>query len=36
MAQIFYTLIKNGFKTMVDVPDHLKEEVQSLLDKNNV
>lgn len=36
MAQVFYTLIKNGFKTMADVPDHLKAEVQGLLDKDNV
>jgi hypothetical protein len=32
MAQVFYTLIKAGLKTMNDVPTVLKVEVQALLD----
>jgi len=34
MAQVYYTLIKEGHKTIDDVPDNLKAEVQSLLDGN--
>ena len=36
MAQVFYTLIKFGQKTIEDVPNNLKAEVQALLDKDNV
>jgi hypothetical protein len=36
MAQVFYTLIKAGMKTINDVPDNLRVEVQALLDENNV
>jgi len=36
MAQVFYTLIKAGVKTVDDVPVNLKTQVQALLDKDNV
>lgn len=36
MAQVFYTLIKAGMKTIDDVPVSLKAQVQALLDKDNV
>lgn len=36
MAQVFYTLIKAGLKTIDDVPAILKVEVQTLLDRDNV
>lgn len=32
MAKIYYSLIKKGLKTIEDVPENLKEEVQTLLD----
>lgn len=32
MAKIYYALIKKGIKTIDDVPDNLKQEVQALLD----
>ena len=31
MAKIYAELIKKGLKTIDDVPDHLKEDVQALL-----
>ena len=31
MAKIYYNLIKNGLKTIDDVPASIKEEVQKLL-----
>lgn len=34
MAQIYYNLIKKGFKTLEDVPAHLIEAVKALLDAN--
>lgn len=33
MAKIYYSLIKKGLKTIEDVPDKIKEEVQALLDE---
>ena len=36
MVEVFYTLIKNGERTINDVPDKLKVAVQALLDKDNV
>lgn len=33
MAKIYYNLIKNGLKTIDDVPAKLRAEVQKLLDK---
>lgn len=36
MEHVIYQLIKNGMKTMEDVPEHLKVKVQALLDKDNV
>lgn len=36
MDEVFATLIKNGVKTMNDVPEHLKEKVQLLLDADSV
>lgn len=35
MAKIYYALIKKGIKTIDDVPDNLKQEVQALLDEEN-
>lgn len=32
MAKIYANLIKNGIKTIDDVPTNLKDEVQALLD----
>lgn len=32
MAKIYADLIRKGLKTIDDVPDRLKEEVQALLD----
>lgn len=32
MAKIYADLIRKGYKTIEDVPDRLKEEVQALLD----
>lgn len=31
MAKIYYSLIKKGLKTIEDVPENLKEEVENLL-----
>lgn len=35
MAKIYYMLIKSGKKTIDDVPDNLKADVQALLDSDN-
>lgn len=32
MAKVYADLIRKGYKTIEDVPDRLKEEVQALLD----
>jgi len=32
MAKIYAALIKKGIKTIEDVPEHLREEVQRILD----
>lgn len=32
MAKIYATLVKRGLKTIGEVPDILKEEVQAILD----
>jgi hypothetical protein len=32
MAKIYYNLIKKGLKTIDDVPENIREEVQALLD----
>jgi hypothetical protein len=34
MAQIYADLIRKGFKTIDDVPEHLKEEVKAILEQN--
>ena len=34
MVEVFYTLIKNGLRTIDDVPEKLKVAVQTLLDKD--
>lgn len=34
MAKIYYNLIKNGLKTIDDVPAKLRAEVQKLMDKD--
>ena len=31
MAKIYYSLIKKGLKTLKDVPDKIKKEVENLL-----
>lgn len=33
MAKIYYSLIQKGLKTVDDVPDELKEQVKTLLNK---
>lgn len=35
MAKIYYSLIKKGLKTIEDVPEKLKEAVQTLIDQEN-
>lgn len=35
MAKIYYSLIKKGLKTIEDVPEHLKEDVQALLESED-
>ena len=33
MAKIYYSLIKKGLKTIEDVPEKIREEVQTLLEE---
>ena len=33
MAKIYYSLIKKGLKTLEDVPNNLKNEVEALLNE---
>ena len=35
MARIYAALIKKGLKTIDDVPENLREEVQRILDEDN-
>jgi hypothetical protein len=35
MAKIYYNLIKKGLKTIEDVPENIRDEVQALLDGDN-
>ena len=35
MAKVYADLIKKGIKTIDDVPDKLKDEVQTILDGDN-
>jgi hypothetical protein len=35
MAKIYYNLIKKGIKTIDDVPETIKADVQALLDGDN-
>lgn len=35
MAKVYADLIRKGLKTMDDVPDKLKAEVQAILDGDN-
>lgn len=35
MAKIYADLIRKGLKTIDDVPDKLKDEVQAILDGDN-
>lgn len=35
MAKVYADLIKKGVKTIDDVPDKLKDEVQAILDGDN-
>ena len=34
MAKIYFNLIKKGIKTIEDVPETIREDVQALLDGN--
>lgn len=34
MSKIYYSLIKKGLKTIDDVPENLKEDVQKLLNSD--
>jgi hypothetical protein len=34
IAQIYYTLIKDGLKTIDQVPDKIRVEAQALIDAN--
>jgi len=34
MAKIYAELIRKGMKTIDDVPEHLREEVLAILEKN--
>ena len=34
MVQIYYNLIKKGLKTIEDVPEKIRAEVQALLDES--
>ena len=34
MAEVYYNLVKNGLRTFDTVPDHLKKEVQEMLDRD--
>ena len=34
MAKIYYNLIKKGLKTIDDVPEKIRADVQALLDAN--
>lgn len=36
MAKVYASLIKKGLKTIEDVPEQLKAEVQRILDNNEV
>lgn len=36
MAQIYATLIKRGLKTIEDVPEVIRADVQAILDAENV
>ncbi len=35
MAKVYADLIRKGLKTIDDVPDKLKDEVQAILDSDN-
>lgn len=35
MAKVYANLIRKGLKTIDDVPDKLKDEVQAILDGDN-
>lgn len=35
MAKIYYSLIKKGLKTIEDVPEKIKEEVEVLLNEES-
>ena len=35
MAKIYYNLIKKGLKTIDEVPENIRVEVQALLDGDN-
>lgn len=36
MAKVYADLIRKGLKTIEDVPEHLRDEVQAILDADNV
>ena len=32
MAEVYYNLVKNGLRAIDTIPEHLKKEVQEMLD----
>ena len=34
MAEVYYNLVKNGLRTFDTVPEHLKKDVQEMLDRD--
>ena len=34
MAEVYYNLVKNGLRTFDTIPEHLKKDVQEMLDRD--
>lgn len=34
MAEVYYNLVKNGLRTFDTIPEHLKNDVQEMLDRD--
>ena len=34
MAEVYYNLVKNGLRDFDTIPDHLKKDVQEMLDSD--
>ena len=34
MTEVYYNLVKNGLRTFDTVPEHLKKDVQEMLDRD--